>query len=116
MKEVSQAERDGVTAIHQAIGDAFKRAKLDAKASEKESLCKSMNGNLYVKAKLPLVKLLMGGTPKTFAGDPSFDPGQWYRDSKFNGWRNPSIFADLIERMENQVEGFEWASWLQVDG
>lgn len=89
------------------VGKAFKLAKI-AKADGDGELYAFMTGTRNIGAKLSLVENLL-------KMDPEFKTGRWYASSKHSGGRNDRDFRKLVTRVENQTDGFLWASWQQVD-
>lgn len=108
---VTSDERDGVIEIAGAIGEAYQRARHRGK---EDDIYKWMISTRIIGAPLPLVKGLMDDKKSSF--DSSFQPGVWYATSKFSGGRDPDRFKKLVQRVENQTDGFRWSSWQQVDG
>lgn len=91
-----------------AVGDAFKRAKIDKDKGD-ETLFAFITGKRNFNGRgLSMVKNL------SEKDGPLFQPGEWYASSKYSGGRDPRGFEDLIQRVENQTEGFLWKSWQQA--
>lgn len=107
-KKVEFSEREGVIEMARAVGEAFKRAKI-AKAAGEDAVYRWMVGKRIIGAKLPLVEGLVE------KDSPAFQPGGWYARSKYSGGRDPKMFSELVQRVENQIDDFVWTSWQQVD-
>lgn len=91
---------------------AFAQAKLnnnDAKAAGKkeDGVHKIMSLPRNVKSKLPLVMKLR-------EKDAKFQPGNWLMNHDiFGAGKYPKGFEELVEKVENQTDGFRWSSWKQ---
>lgn len=109
---VTQDQREGLRVLVTAIGEAFERAKT-RKTSKGECVADKMLGKRLINADMALVKKLMGMDKKKELLDPLFTPGQWYTDTDKweHGANDHTRFGMLVRRMENQVEGFKFASW-----
>lgn len=97
-----------------ALRKAFARAKLrnnDAKAAGKneDEVHRFMTGKRIAKSMLPLAFRLL-------EKDEEYKPGDWLTKHTVYGVGNyPRGFEELVEKVENQTDGFRWSSW-QQDG
>lgn len=95
-----------------ALRKAFAQAKLrnnDAKAAGKQEddVYKFMTGRRIAKSMLPLAfKLLQE--------DKEYKPGDWFtKHTVYGVGKYPEGFKELVEKVENQTDGFRWPSWQQ---
>ncbi|CAM9982026.1 unnamed protein product [Ectocarpus sp. 4 AP-2014] len=109
-KLASPVECDGVREVVAALRTAFAKAKLrnnDAKAAGKEEddVHKFMTKKRIFKSMLPLAYQLL-------ALDKEYKPGDWFTKHKdFGVGGYPKGFTELVEKVENQIDGFRWSSW-----
>jgi len=113
-KLASPKECDGVKEVVAALRTRFAEAKRrnnDAKGSGKEEddIHKFMTKKRIFKSMLPVAHQLL-------ALDKEYKPGDWFTKHEVFGVGNyPKGFKELVERVENQIDGFKWSSW-QQDG
>lgn len=97
----------------EAIGNAWQRAKERQWAKNKGdqvddvyhymNLSKNRNGTLPMVWKLQEI-------------DDEFQPGAWFVEQKLVRGCFQGTFNKIVGLVENQVEGFAWLCWQQVDG
>lgn len=111
-KQASPDECDGVRAVVAALRKAFAQAKLrnnDAKAAGKQEdgVHEFMTQSRIFKSMLPVAFQLL-------KLDKEYKPGDWFTKHKVYGvGKYPKGFEELVQRVENQTDGFRWSSWKQ---
>jgi len=111
-KLASPEECDGVRAVVAALREAFARAKRNnndakAKGEQEDEVHKFMTRTRIAKSFLPLAHQLL-------TRDKKYKPGNWFTEhEKFSIGNYPKGFEELIQRVENQTDGFRWSSWKQ---
>ena len=109
-KQATLEECNGVREVVSELRDAFARAKKnnDTKApgSEEDDVYAFMTKSRIVKSKLPLAFQLL-------EHDKEYKPEWLMKHKVFGAGKYPKGFEELVERVENQIDGFRWSSWKQ---
>lgn len=100
----TQAERDGLQEMVDAIGAAFQRAKARGK---EDKVYHYMDLPSNRRTMMPMVRTLQ-------KKDEAFQPGTWFEKSLFFKIKNQSTFKGLIERAEAHDPTFKWESWKEL--
>lgn len=100
-RTVTPDERDGVIEMVEAIGEAYRRAQI---RGPEDPVYLYMKLPRYRHSTLSMVRFLQ-------KNDDEFRPGAWFVKSKYVTVQNPTTFNKVIDRVEQQVNGFKWASW-----